>query len=120
MLLPSCSPTASHRSTLAPPSFRPGTPSLLGFRALFSKSFAPQPQPVPEPTNPRGKPGLSEQDQIKVDKANAIYDFCAAVACYCLDRDIGFTIENPMKSYLWMLPEYQLLQLRKGVHKVSF
>ena len=56
----------------------------------------------------------------KVDKANSIYDFCFHVAAHCLKSGIGFTIENPTNSYLWLLPEYQLLGLEHGVQKVNF
>ena len=37
-----------------------------------------------------------------------------------MQHDIGFSIENPMNSYLWMLRAHCELQFTEGVHKVSF
>ena len=37
---------------------------------------APSPQPLRDADNPWGKPGLSEYNKMKADKANIIYRFC--------------------------------------------
>ena len=84
------------------------------------RAGAPEPQPLRSTRFPRGLPFLGSVDAEKVRKANCIYDFCADVAHHCMQHDIGFSIENPMNSYLWMLQAYAELQLTKGVHKVSF
>ena len=81
---------------------------------------APEPQPLRSVRFPRGLPGLKENEAVKVEKANAIYDFCCEVAKHCIQNEIGFTIENPTNSYLWYLSDFAMLALEASVHKVSF
>ena len=84
------------------------------------RAGAPEPQPLRSTRFPRGLPFLGQVDAEKVRKANCIYDFCASIANYCMQHDIGFSIENPMNSYLWMRKAYCELQATTGIHKVSF
>ena len=38
-------------------------------------------------------------------KANVLVSFTARVGKYCMEKDIGFTVENPSRSLLWWMPE---------------
>ncbi len=65
---------------------------------------APNPQPLRSDEHPEGLPGLGWVDQVKVNKANAIADFCAEISHLCISLQVGFSIENPTNSILWLLP----------------
>jgi hypothetical protein len=49
---------------------------------------------------------------MKVQKANAIYDFCLRVANLCLNLDIAWSIENPSSSYMWLIAGF--IELRQS------
>ena len=62
--------------------------------------------------HPTGLPGLSEIDQSRVDSANSIYvrtaNFCMWLRHQVAKHDLRthFCIENPLRSYMWMISEF--------------
>ena len=66
---------------------------------------------------PCGVPGLTDVEQAKVNSANEIYGRCAYF-CLQLARDnIGFSVENPSESHMWLFPAFSpLLLLCDMVH----
>ena len=62
--------------------------------------------------HPTGLPGLSETDQSRVDSANRIYvrtaNFCTWLRHQVAKHDLPthFCVENPLRSYMWMIPEF--------------
>ena len=81
---------------------------------------APDPPPLRDEQRPEGLPNLSRTNQIKVDKANIIANFCAELAQLCLDAGTGFSIESPERSYLWMLPHMKKVVCHDRTFTVSF
>ncbi|CAE7332700.1 PARP6, partial [Symbiodinium sp. CCMP2456] len=80
--------------------------------ASRARSIGPGPRALRSLLHPRGLPGLTEKDQARVDSANLIYDNTADF-CKWLLRTIpetGFTVENPLHSWMWQLPSFQDLQ----------
>ena len=71
-------------------------------------------------TQPWGLSSLPDGDRARVDSANAIYRQCADFCSWILTCQpaTGFTVENPLHSWLWHLPPFQAL-LQKCV-LVSF
>ena len=67
---------------------------------------APQPKPLRYAQYPWGIPGLNEFDQMKVEKANIIYQFCIDIMIWCCLQTppVPFTVENPSRSWIWQLP----------------
>ena len=63
-----------------------------------------------------GLPNLSEADQSRVSSANSIYTK-AANFCLWLRRQAAnhglpthFCVENPLRSYMWLIPEFVSLK----------
>ena len=83
---------------------------------------APCPRPLRSTDQPEGLPAwrLTRQERTKVYKGNQIAWFCADVARYCLQKNVWFSIENPSRSILWELPQYQALLADERVGKVDF
>ena len=74
------------------------------------------PRPLRSELHPLGLPGLSESDQSRVESANHIYAR-AANFCLWLHRQTAehglhthFCVENPRRSYMWLIPEFIKLQ----------
>ena len=67
---------------------------------------APEPKPLRSKDKPMGLDGLSHYNQVKVDKANIIYEFCVRTIVWCCTSvpQVPFTLENPSKSLLWLIP----------------
>ena len=65
---------------------------------------APEAIPLRNEANPWGIPDLSSHNQMKVDKANAIYLFCISIIEWCCSATplIPFTLENPSSSWIWI------------------
>ena len=70
------------------------------------------PQPLRSPSHPLGLPHLSQYDQSRVDSANQIY-IRAANFCLWLRKQVNrhgvsthFCVENPLRSYMWMIPDF--------------
>ena len=83
---------------------------------------APVPRPLRTDAEPAGLPKehLTPNEQIKVVKGNQIAVFCDRIANICIENKIGFTIENPTGSILWLLPEYVDLAKRPEAFFVPF
>ena len=81
---------------------------------------APVPVPLRDRNYPRGFPWLSESNRVKVDLANAIYDYCSAYIKRCLLRGTLFALENPRGSWLWSLEEFAALLKDERVFIVDF
>ena len=74
--------------------------------ALRAKGI-PEPPRARSELHPLGLPNLAVDApklHLRVLAANEIYIFLAKVASRLAERKIPFTIENPNRSYLWMLP----------------
>ena len=59
-------------------------------------------------SSPFGQSGLRTLqglNKLKIETANALYDFTAVVVNRCLDRSVFFFLENPRRSLLWLLSE---------------
>ncbi len=80
----------------------------------------PEPYPLRSERHPQGLPGLEGTDLVKVQKANILAAFACDIAVWCLSHDIFFNIENPARSYLWMLPGFRKLAKKKRVVRVEF
>ena len=111
---------------------------LLQHPLLFYAHFAPacgtasaaRDIPIPgEPDPPRplrslefplGFDSLQGTDRLRVDAANYIYSFTAE---HCTDlhlRKIGWSIENPGSSLMWVHPDIAALQNLVGVRSIAF
>ena len=59
------------------------------------------PQPLRTDEFPDGLPGLSENDQARVQAANRLYAFVAEVVRHLAKIGVHWTIENPANSLFW-------------------
>ena len=64
----------------------------------------PEPKPLRSTLHPEGLPTLNHLQQLRVGKANAVYELCAEVVRLCHRRRIPFAIENPQRSLFWQMP----------------
>lgn len=74
-------------------------------------------QPLRDTAHPMGFP-CSAADSERVRNANLVYVQLAQFCTWLHSLGIGFTIENPIKSLLWCIPEF--VQLQDFAHFVSF
>jgi hypothetical protein len=79
----------------------------------------PGPKPLRSAEFPRGLPNLAPWDQLKVSKANHIYDFVASLIHQLIQSIKIIIIENPRGSWLWELPKFASL-LNLGFVDVDF
>lgn len=84
-----------------------GTCSRARDIRLPGQSFLPRPLRSLE--FPRGLVGLSSDEQSRVDAANQIYDNMYIVIRALLSVGAYVIIENPSRSWIWSIPEYQAL-----------
>ena len=59
-------------------------------------------------SSPFGQSGLRTLqglNKLKIETANALYDFTAVVINRCLDRSVFFFLAKPRRSLLWLLSE---------------
>ena len=78
------------------------------------------PRPLRSLDFPLGFSTLQGTDRIRVDAANFIYSFTAE---HCTDlhlRKVGWTIENPGSSLMWVHPDIAALQHLEGVKAIAF
>ena len=80
---------------------------------------APNPPPLRSEEHPNGLPSLTGLNKEKVVMANILYLFCTQVANLCIDTGVGFTIENPTNSYMWMTAPFVGLLSRPEVLAVE-
>jgi hypothetical protein len=81
---------------------------------------SPNPQKLRSEEHPRGLPTLEGEALRRVSIANELYDFGSHVVAVCLHRGIRFSVENPRRSYLWLLCEWQALLARDNTFCVDF
>ena len=81
---------------MAPPC---GTCSRAREIPVPGRKFSPK--PLRSEAMPRGLPNLSEEDQVRVDKANRVYDNLFVVIEQAREKGIYVAIENPRRSLLW-------------------
>jgi hypothetical protein len=85
----------------------------------FLRAGAPQPRPLRSEKWPRGLPGLSSNEEMRVKMANEIYDFvCLLFIEY--HHKLLWTLENPFNSYFWMVDTAVLLAQLPGVSFAKF
>ena len=65
--------------------------------------------------HPCGLPTLKGAELMMVRDANTLAAFIASVCSFAHSQGIGWSIEGPRDSYLWMLKEYVELQVLEGV-----
>ncbi|CAE6964726.1 SLC24A2 [Symbiodinium natans] len=77
----------------------------------------PSPPALRSEAFPAGLPGLSPSWQAKVDSANSIYRRAARFCAWLLEEapHTHFCVENPARSYMWLLPEFLDLRPRCSV-----
>ena len=61
------------------------------------------PTPLRDADNLLGRPGLSVNDQAKVQSANQLYHLAIWVLRWCMSSGCMVSIENPHRSWLWPL-----------------
>ena len=79
---------------------------------------APNPQPLRSEKFPEGLPTLRGEAKAKVATANILANFSARVATHCIKHSIGFTVENPARSLLWLMPEMRILLADRAANMV--
>ena len=67
------------------------------------------PPPLRSEEFPMGFPWITGVLRDTLDSANAIYIFLAAFCFWLSTLDIGWSIENPGRSYLWNIEDCQML-----------
>ena len=61
-----------------------------------------QPRPLRSEQYPHGIPGLTEEENKRVDAANRIYSRMSKFLILCSQHQIHRSIENPARSLLWL------------------
>ena len=61
-----------------------------------------QPRPLRSEQYPHGIPGLTEEENKRVDAANRIYSRMSKFLILCSQHQIHWSIENPARSLLWL------------------
>ena len=82
--------------------------------------FSGAPQALRSEARPEGVDGLVGVSAMRVRKANELYKTTLELISFCLEHGKYFSCENPMRSYLWLLPEWKRLLLREDVIQTSF
>lgn len=77
------------------------------------------PKPLRNEHYPRGLPGLSPADTLRVSKANAVYDHLFLLVGATIQQGGHVFIENPLRSWLWEIPQYKQL-LNVGFFDITF
>ena len=78
-----------------------------------------QPKPLRTKEFPDGLPGLSGLNQLKVEKANALYRATFKIVQFCIIHNILVSIENPLNSLFWHTkPMVELFELCEGFRVV--
>ncbi|CAE7664604.1 car [Symbiodinium sp. CCMP2592] len=71
-------------------------------------------------SHPEGVPDLSEIPALRVQKANMLYKLTLELSSFCLLNGKYFSCENPSRSYLWLLPQWQQFLKRSDVFQTVF
>ena len=81
---------------------------------------APAPRQLRSDSQPLGLPNLTPNERLRVETANAIYRFVGILFLRLHLLGIIWTLENPLTSYFWLIPEIRILLAQKGVFLVIF
>lgn len=84
------------------------------------KQGAPTPRQLRSELHPLGLPNLSPNESMRVNLANQIYFFFAAFFLRLHNSNILWTLENPLRSYFWLIPGIVFLLSQPGVYLVIF
>ena len=68
------------------------------------------PQPLRDEQHLEGLPSLTGSDLMKVQAANALYQAAVTLLEICMQLKCCITIENPLRSWLWMLLAHYIKQ----------
>ena len=71
------------------------------------------PQPLRDEQHLEGLPSLTGSDLMKVQAANALYQAAVILLEICMQLKCCITIENPLRSWLWMLLAHYIKQSGK-------
>ncbi|CAE7824130.1 UVR8 [Symbiodinium sp. CCMP2592] len=69
---------------------------------------------------PLGKPGLTREQALKVEKGNQLAKFMCELIELCIDLRLSFWIKNPAASFLWSTPKLRRLSEHPSVGFWSF
>ena len=69
------------------------------------------PQPLRSARYPNGLPTLRGLDALKVKLANKLYAFTRRVIDKCVQLDIPFICENPLRSWMWSTSFFRQLHV---------
>ena len=71
-------------------------------RAREIRRFPNDPPPMRSNDFSHGLPGLSENDQFRVELANSLFEFACQVFLLATSLGVLATMENPKSSYFWV------------------
>ena len=81
---------------------------------------APEPRPLRSDDFPQGLPGLTPDEQLRVDAANAIYLHYVKFGYILHERGIAQSCENPPNAFLWQCQGVEQLQRDLALEDVDF
>ena len=81
---------------------------------------APSPPPLRSNAFLEGLPPLKGLDLHKVTLANRLAYFVAEVMAALHEKGVFFTVENPLNSFLWLLPPFLRLAALAGVRLIKY
>eukprot|EP00438_Fugacium_kawagutii_P018146 Skav206346 [mRNA] locus=scaffold3448:18626:25158:+ [translate_table: standard] len=85
--------------------------------ASFSRAVWPT---VRDAMHPYGKAGITENMQKKVDRGNSHAMFCLSIVLRAIQLGLGYWLENPDGSFLWILPEFLERKVGSPSHSFRF
>ena len=89
-------------------------------RAHLRARGAPSPVPLRSEEFPAGLPNLSGENLARVKSANQVYNFIAAFMEECHAMGVAWSVENPKRSYMWLMPSFVRLIAMTGAHFVVY
>ena len=81
---------------------------------------APSPPPLRSEQWPAGLPNLEGDNLRRVESANKIYNFIAAFMGECHSMGVAWSVENPTRSYMWLMPAFVALIATTRAHFVNY
>ena len=84
-----------------------GTPCTTFSRARRDDGGPP---PIRSPEHLNEIPGILADDQVKVDMGTEFLDITISLAALASEFDAAWTIENPLSSMMWLMPQMIELQ----------
>ena len=91
----------------------------IPIKQKLRKKGAPNTQPLRSSLHPLGFPWLKGLNKVKVEAANALYEFSSRLAKLCNDFSVLFTIENPANSLMWETPFFRGLVSKFHFHVID-